>query len=312
MKITKLSMVAAFLGLSATSALGADQAAYADKDEGSMGPLQDAHEGEVVFANEVIARKETDANKLVKKTTLGRPLYLRAYLPKSPAALFNQKGLRCDDSARALWFLARRPGAKDAAELYQMDMPNLFFELRSLTITDLDGKVIVPVVPDRPTDIDGDANPALLPFASLLAAMKPGDNPVEIELAVGCKAQGVTGRRLLTAAKGVVTLSVTKENISNGAKLYKARSGDKSTTGRLRPVLQKMLTSGAKVLDFAADRTNVDPLVEQSSGYRVIFRNADKTCTYSVGRWVEPYLGGGKYAAGKPDVTHTEYPLPCP
>jgi hypothetical protein len=54
------------------------------------------------------------------------------------------------------------------------------------------------------------------------------------------------------------------------------------------------------------------PLQDKHDG-QVVFGN-HKSCTYFLTRWVEPYVGGGKYDVGGVDVTSTspKTKVPCP
>jgi hypothetical protein len=284
---------------------------FTDNDEGSNGPVQDAHEGQVVFANVPIARKETDERKLVTSTTLTRPLYVRAYLPKTPARLLHEKGVNCPRGSRALWFFAKVEGGKET-ELFEMELDKYFAETRSQTITDPDAKGSVSLIPSKEFELSGHDAPELFAFMGVLANLKPGTNNVEFQLDVGCNARGVEGRKRVVASQGKIQIQATQPDISRLARLIKVRKGAPQATSRLRPLYEKLVVKGAKVLDFAADSTQVEPMVKKQSDLRILMANADKTCTYVVTRWVEPYLGGGQYDVGSVDATSSSRPAPVP
>lgn len=286
---------------------------FTDKDEGSTGPLQDAHDGEVVFAHVPIERGSSDASVLVTKTRLDRPLFVRAFLPKTPAALFHAKGLSCTDDYRRLYFFAKLAGSKHTYTLFEMELAKYFPELRTKTMTDLDGDKLVSIVPTAPFAIDGDVAPELFEFVKLASEMKTGENAVDIELHVGCNARGAKGRETIAASKGRVMFDVKPGDLGKLAKRIKVRPGSPPSTKRLEPRYASLLVPGAKLLDFAADGTSIRPMEKKETSLRIILRNADKTCSYTVGRWVEPYVGGGQYdAGGFEGFTSTTYPLPCP
>jgi len=291
------------------------EAPFADQDEGPVGPLQTGHDGEVVFANAPIKRDSGDASVLVTQTRLARPLFVRAYLPKTPAAIFHANGLSCSADDRRIFFFAKVEGSahKDPYELMEMESDKFFPVTRSQTITDPDGNDIASIVPTKPFALDADAAPELFEFAQLASELQPGANIVDVELHVGCNAHGKYGRQTLVAAKGRIRFDVGQGDVAKLARLIKVRPGDAGATARLKSLYTNLLVPGAKLLAFAADPTTIEAQEKKETTLRVIMRNADKTCSYRVGRWVEPYAGAGRYETGSFEaVTSTTYPLPCP
>lgn len=298
------------LGMSAPSG------AFSDRDEGSTGPLQDAHDGQVVFANRVIERKNADEKILVNTTTLAQPLYLRGFLKHTPARIFHDRGLGCDADHRNIWIIARLEGSKTEATLSERALGDLFVELRSTALTEHKPQgAIVSFVPTTLFTIGDDSAPQLAQFSKLVAEMKPGKNLVEVDVAVGCAAHGAEGRRLLTAAHGTITFDVKAGDLTTFVKRTgpKVREGSLDSTRRLKPLYQKLLVPGAELFEFAASGTAIEPMVAKKTDVRVILRNADKTCTYGTGEWVESYLGGGKYDTGTfVESGREKLRVPCP
>jgi hypothetical protein len=291
--------------------------AFTDRDEGSMGPLQDAHEGEVVFSSSIIEKKAQTAT-LVTETTLDRPLFVRAYLAQTPARTFHDNKQECPwETRRLLKFYAKLQGAESGVYLYTMPLGDKTFDItRSKTITEFSANgAIVSIVPTARFEMNGGENPAISPFVELAAGMKPGANVVDVELQVGCEGQpGADGNEFAVVSKGQITFQIKGRDLSAFAKRVGPSvrpSIDDAAAKRIKPSYAKALGKKVKILSFAADRTEVDPTVQKSTDLRAVLRNVDKTCSYVTGKWIEPYAGAGTYGPG-----HIEgggdVALPCP
>jgi hypothetical protein len=298
-------------------AVSAQPKEFTDRDEGSMGPLQDANEGKVIFAHSIIEKKATTAT-LVTETTLDKPLFVRAYLAKTPARTFYDTKHHCPwDNRRQLRFYAKLQGASRGYDLYTMPLGDKTFDiLRSKTITEFAANgAIVSIVPTARFEYNGGENPAITPFVELAAGMKPGANIVDVELQVGCEAQpNAEGNEFTVVSRGQITFKVGPRDLSAFAKRVGPTvrgSIDDAAARRIKPKYQKALGAKVKILSFAADRTVVDPTVQRSTDLRAVLRNVDKTCSYVTGKWIEPYAGAGTYGPGyiegRGDVA-----LPCP
>ncbi len=290
---------------------------FTDNDEGSMGPLQDAHEGKVIFSHAIIDKKAKTA-PLVTETTLDRPLFVRAYLAETPARTFHENQQECPwDTRRLLRFYARLQGAKSGVYLYTMPLGDKTFGvLRSKTITEFSANgAIVSIVPTARFEMNGGENPAISPFVELAAGMGPGANVVEVELQVGCEGQpGADGNEFNVVSKGQITFRVTARDLSAFAKRVGPvvrPSIDDAAARRIKPKYAKALGPKVKILSFAADRTEIDATVRKSTDLRAVLRNVDKTCRYVTGKWIEPYAGAGTYGPGHIEG-RGEVPLPCP
>ncbi len=290
-------------------------AGFKDKDEGSMGPMHDKHPTEVVFANVVIDKKSNDEKALVSSTTLDKPLFVRAYMDRTPARFFHEIGQECSHQ-RYLEFLARLDGADTIVSLYKMPLEETFQLLRSKTILDMPGNETVSIVATRPFVWKEGDNQAVSNFVPLIAQMKPGANVVTVELMVGCEASNAPdGKNYHAMSTGKITFHVKPGDVATFAKLLKfPRGGDAGAAARIKPQYQKKLVPGAKLLWLSADGTEVESQVKKTTALHTALKNADGTCTYQDGDWVEPYLGGGRYDAGHWDagLMATSSRIPCP
>lgn len=252
------------------------------------------------------------------ETTLARPLFVRAYLGKTPARIMNEAGQECPwSNRRILKFNAQLEGAHSARTLFEMPLGEKTFDsLRSKTITSLSGNDITSVVPTEPFEFNGGQNVAISPFTSgVVTAMKPGKNVVTFQLLVGCDANpAADGREFHVASEGKITFNLQSGDLTAFARRVGPRlrpSLDRAAETRIKPLFTKQLVKGARLLSFAADRTEVKALVEKSTDLRAILRNADNTCSYVKARWVEPY-SNGVYENGSSQGAYQPELLPCP
>ncbi len=285
---------------------------FSDEDEGSAGPVQDANEGKVVFSNEEIPRKEASAAKLVTETTLNKPLYFRAFFPKTPARLlYEEKHLQCPASKRVLRFYGRLEGTEKWQILSVMEAPTLFTVLRTHSVATPDKK-LASWVPTAPFAFDEDGERRLdADFLQLAAMMKPGKNAVDVKLEAQC--DDLRNPVQHPISQGRIVFDVTPAGLKGLAKLVKVRDGEPSSTKRLRAVYTSKLVPGAKLYAFAAHGTSLTALEKKETDLSVVQLNADKSCTAMRTRWVEPYAGGGVYAEGYRDAVMTKaLTIPCP
>lgn len=301
--------------LASTPALA--ESAFKDKDEGSMGPMQDKHEGQVVFANAQIKRDEKNEALLVQETTLAKPLFFRVYQAKTPARYLyeNGQGSCLKQMRRSRWH-AQLDGQKNGVWIRTgtFDEDGVFFELRSQTLVDLDQNVVslVPTKKVKLPDPDGDAHPA---FLELAASMKPGKNVVQIEIEQGCLGtKGKNGREWTVVSKGKITFDVKAGDLAAFAKVVGPTldSPDAGAAARIKPQFGKTLVAGASLLAFGAESTKMEPGEPKSTKIRSLLLNADKTCSYQPGEWIEPFLGAGKYGPGHYDTVADPVLMPCP
>lgn len=291
--------------------------AFSDKDEGSMGAMQDKHPTEIVFANVAIDKKSNDESVLVSTTTLDKPLFVRAYMDRTPAHLFHDVGQQCS-SQRFLKFMARLDGVESGVSLYVMPMSEMTFpSLRSKTITGIKGADPVSIVPTTPFVWNEGDNASVTPFTELAAQMKPGKNVVTITMEVGCEGSTAKdGKFFHPLSTGKITFDVKPNDLAAFAKRVGPTfppSFDVPSETRVKPQYAKSLVAGAKLLAFAADRTEVQATVQKKTRLHTALRNLDGTCTYQVGDWIEPYQGGGRYDVGHWDGAGTVvHRIPCP
>jgi hypothetical protein len=315
---TSSSQPKATTGSAKSSDAPAAAAAFTDKDEGSMGPMQDKHPTEIVFANVAIDKKSQDESVLVTTTTLDKPLFVRAYMDRTPAHTFHDVGQSCS-AQRFLRFRARLDGVETSANLYTMPMSGemTFPTLRSKTITGQHGADPVSIVPTTPFTWNEGDNVSITPFTELVAQMKPGKNVVTVELEVGCEGSTAKdGKFFHTVSKGTITFDVKAGDLAAFAKRVGPKfppSFDPASEARVKPDYVKSLVAGAKLLAFAADRTEVNATVQKKTRLHTALKNLDGTCTYQVGDWIEPYKGAGQYETGHWDGTGTVvHRFPCP
>jgi hypothetical protein len=308
------------IGSTAATAKGpASDDGFTEADEGSMGPMQDKYEGQIVFSHAKIEKKETNDSALVRTTTLNEPLYVRAYFPKTPLRVLRENEQNCPwSNRRQLRFMASLEGAPTSrGSLYVMPMAEQTFpSLRSKTITGIEGPDIESIVPTAKFEMNGGDNGALSPFATLAAQMKPGKNVVVVEMEVGCEAKaGKNGKDFTVVSRGQIELTVKPGDLAAFARRVGPTvrpSFDPASEKRLKAIFAKKLAKGARILAFAADGTEVEPMSKKSTVIRFITANADKTCSYMTGKWIEPYLGGGKFDTGSLESVDDPTLLPCP
>jgi hypothetical protein len=229
------------LAFVATPALAETPAPFTDKDEGSTGALQDAHDGEVVFGNAVIPRKNADPKLLVTRTTLAKPLYVRAFMKKTPARVLHEAKIHCEEDQHEGWFVARIKGSAKEADLSERALGDLFYDLRSVALTaPKSGGPIVSLIPTAPFFVKDEQTPELTAMASVLAGLKPGDNVIEVDYMVGCAAHGAEGRHRVSAAKGSVTLTVAsgQRQVREGRRPARAAGRPRQHQGLPRALLQ--------------------------------------------------------------------------
>ncbi len=283
---------------------------FSDEDEGSMGPMQAANEGKVVFSNEEIPRQNA-TSKLVTETTLDKPLYVRAFFPKTPARLlYEEKHVQCPESKRSVRFSTRLEGQERWEGLNLMEAPTLFSIIRTHALAEPEKKGLASWVPNKPFELDGESK---LPksFLGMAVAMKPGKNAVDVIFEALCDDLSNPSQHVI--AQGRIVFDVTPAGLKALAKLVKVGEGEPTSTKRLKAVYSSKLVPGAKLFAFAAKGTSVDPLVKKETDLSIVQLNADKTCTAMSTRWVEPYEGGGNYAEGYRDAVMTKaLTIPCP
>ena len=310
--MNKLAWTLAFLAVT-TTALA--DATFKDNDEGSMGPLQDKHEGGIIFSGAKIKRDETSEAKLVTEATLLKPLFARVYQAKTPARVLHENGQTCLASNRRIRWHAQLEGQKNGVWLRTSTADDdLWTSMRSASLTDLDGEVISLVPTKRVTfpDPNGDSHPA---FIELVAAMKVGRNVVNIEVENGCLGtKGKNGREWVVVSKGQIAFNVKAGDIQAFTKLVgpDVERDDPAAEARIKSLFAKTLVPGAKLLAFGASKTDVQANTKKDTKVRSILKNADKTCSYQSGHWIETYKGGGLYDSGRYDTVSDPTPVPCP
>ncbi len=298
--------------------------AFADRDEGSAGPIQAHHEGQIVFANAPIGRTDDEA-KLVTSTTLDKPLFLRAYYSQTAARVLHDNGQTyCKKGSDAEYKFS---AVLEGADQSKMDSHGVmlrhklnddsFLAFRSLELGDASGQKSASIVPQElfelSTGFDHSDNPGAYRFITLASMMQPGKNVITVHLSVGCDGHsGKNGREFTDVATGQITIDVKAGDLQAFSKKIArfAPSADAGVEAKLKPGYAKSLADGTTVLKFAAEKPVVQSVMRRTTAYRAIVRHKSGKCGWIYGSYEDPnksnlFNDGHFTPAG-------EYALPCP
>ncbi len=304
----------------------ADPAPVADKTPDAVAPAAPGkRDGQIVFSNAPIGKDDTDDAKLVTASTLDKPLYVRAYLPKTPAGILQDNEQRyCSDGSQVKYaFYATLEGSDphnmdSAGTMTTKDKlkKDLFRSLRSMSIDDSKGEP-VSVVPQAPFDITtGFAHtdfPATYRFIALTSMMKPGKNVVTLRYRIGCDGHPGKNRRELTdVATGQITFDVKASDLSAFSRkvIHFAPSADAAMASKLKPAYTKALSKGTRLVKFSADKPVVQSLRKRYTNVRAIVRHKSGKCGWIYGSYQDPNKSN-TFTDGH-FVANGEFAIPCP
>lgn len=317
------------------AAVAAAPAKIDDADEGVTQPMQSAHEQSFVFSNRAIARTGADEKQLVKTTTLDKPLYVRAFLPKTPMRLLAENstsGKACPLDDVTLDYVAwlgasKDPKATDVSYVilrHAEPSEDVYKTSRSASLANAAGTLIsinpqtkVQVMPERelePEEVFGVA------FSRLVAQMKPGANTLNVGMMLICKSNqnGKNGSPSVVASVGSVEVQVANGDVAKYAKrvaLSVPASSSAEQEKFIKPRYQKTLVAGAKLLSFGVGVRNVVNTFSGETPVRMTLKYADGTCGYQQGIWTQQQqLVSNTWSDGEfvTTVDDTRITLPCP
>lgn len=304
---------------------------YADHDEGVTQPMQSAHEGQIVFSNTEIPRKEAQDSALISSFSVGKPLYYRAFFPKTAAGLMNAAKLTCAPDEMRRQLMVRKTGAKvglftggetasppvgavvnvwnDSRGVFKQEIPTVYNEVRTSTYAVNDD--IAPLIPAKPTELSGLELEPVWQLGSVLAKLPVGDSSLDFELYAGCD-KGVKGWVGVLLSKGRLNVSFKPGDRTKLGGFYKVGKGDAATSSRLRPLVLKQFAKDEALLDFAATEPKVESMKAKEYTFELVLRASDKSCKHAVGTFTEDYLGGGNYGNGHYFIADDPAPQPVP
>ena len=315
-------------GPSTTSATAASTAKssppkVSDKDEGSVSALQTKHEGQIVFSNAPIEKTEADEAKLVTASTLDKPLFVRAYFPKTPVAVLRDNGQTyCSDESQVKYaFQATLEGAEgnDATGVMAHKdaiKKDLALSIRTFGIEDSSGAPL-SITPqgriDVSTGFNATDNPSAFRFLALASLMKPGKNLVTLSLRFGCDGHpGTNKKEMNEVATGQITIDVKPGELAAFSKktVAFAPGADPSTEAKLKPAYVKSLAAGKTLVRFAADKPIVKSVFNRATSTRAIVRTANGQCMWYADSYEDPnktnLFNDGRFVG----VAHAA--MPCP
>lgn len=303
----------------------ADPTPVAEKADAVPPAAPGKRDGQIVFANVPIEKDDADDAKLVTASTLDKPLYVRAYLPKTPAGILQDNEQRyCSDGSQVKYsFYATLEGADpnnmDAAGTMTTKdtlKKDLFQSLRSMGIDDSKGQP-VSVVPQAPFDVTtgfaGTDFPAPFRFIGLTSMMKPGKNVVTLRFRLGCDGHpGKNKRELTDVATGQITFDVKAADLSAFSRkvIQFVPSADTAMEGKLKPAYTKALSDGTTLVKFSADKPVVQSLTKRYTNVRAIVRHKSGKCGWIYGSYQDPNRSN-TFTDGH-FIANGEFAVPCP
>lgn len=290
---------------------------FVDQDEGAWG-LQAAHDGQIVFSTVELTKDQNNEKQLITSTTLAKPLFVRAFIPKTLAHMLHDKkpSLSCLQDGgyvgprKARYeFLVELEGAKPEAHDARGSLGNRWLQhaearaVRSLAANE------GSLVPQKLVEIDEgfDHDPGRYRFLAVASMMKPGKNTLLFTVRIGCSNDYDDIK--LVVATGTLEIDVKPADLAAlSRKAVKLRpSLDPAMQAKLRSGFERSLRKTDSVVSFAADKPVVEGTYRRWANIRAILRHGNGQCGWAYGFYEDDnHQSSGKY------VLKGEHAMPCP